>query len=424
MKLDEVVAGLGLTGSAELLEVEWESSQQSMPADQLFFLAPEFVAEACQAIPLPAEASEAAIATSRRIASNPALEALAWHFYHCFFHCTKATYSWNNLSDWPSVETLAQTLQGEAAMFYPLVLFSGFPQMQVIHQAHAVPPEIVRDTLSSIRVRMEAYHKRHNTWGLDGCRDGFLMNHLHGELYRLSRLQFQFGSFGYRLRAFRHRVSGQVLALAEDGVRYRADGQLPRSDRDAVEGWSSQLLLTDTAIVGNPILPTGSAVQKQVQLPAMEWHQVLAPGDPVLNIHIPGGSPMACDLCGVSFRTALEFFPRHFPERPFVAICCGTWLLDAQLEELLPPTSNLVRFQQEVYLFPIVLDELHLVKSVFGCVPEDLTQAPRDTTLQRVLLDRLLAGEQFSPRGGGCFLLPDDVDWGAQVYRRNSVFRD
>ena len=62
MKLKEVIAELDLGGKVELLALEWESSQQTMPAGDLFFLAPEFVEEACRAVYLPTEIAGLAVA--------------------------------------------------------------------------------------------------------------------------------------------------------------------------------------------------------------------------------------------------------------------------------------------------------------------------------------------------------------------------
>jgi len=384
VKLKEVAAQLGLKKGAELLELEWESSQNSMPPEGPPFLAPEFVTDACRALYLPQEVTQKALAASRRIAAHPALRALVWHCHYCLLRCPN--YLLRKVRDWPSLEVM---LQDDAGMFYFLVLLSAVPQMQAIHRAHAVPPDIVRDTLLSLKSAMGGYRKEHGTWGVTGHNVGWLSNHLRGILYRLGRLHFQFGSFHYKLRAFRHSTLGAVVALSEEGVRYRSDGQICRADDDTSEAWSSELITTDDEITGNPILPTGAAVQKKVTLAAAQWRQVLAPGDPVLNIHIPGGGPMDHDLCGQSFRTALDFFPRHFPERPFVAFCCSSWILNTCLEELLPPTSNLVRFQQEVYIFPTQLDEQGILKVALGGVPEDLSKAPRDTTLQRAVLDTM-----------------------------------
>ena len=45
-------------------------------------------------------------------------------------------------------------------------------------------------------------------------------------------------------------------------------------------------------------------------------------------------------------------------------------------------------------------------------------KSSQDTALQRALLDRLAAGQHDDTRAGACFLFPDDLDWGQQVYLR------
>ena len=79
----------------------------------------------------------------------------------------------------------------------------------------------------------------------------------------------------------------------------------------------------------------------------------------------------------------------------------------------------MVRFQREFYLIPIGLDGQGLLRSVFGDPPpQDLMALPRDTALRRAIADFVSAGKRLTPRAGGCFLLPEDLDWGAEVYRR------
>jgi hypothetical protein len=164
--------------------------------------------------------------------------------------------------------------------------------------------------------------------------------------------------------------------------------------------------------------PVGHAVRRQVRLRRDEWRQVLAPGDPVLHVHIPAGSAMDFDRCGRSYAAALEFFPRHFPDRPFVGFACSSWLLDPQLQRLLPAASNIARLQREVYLLPGSSSGANTLGRVFGAVPDDLARAPRDTTLQRAILDHLQAGGHLS--SGKCFLLREDLRWASQVYRRQA----
>ena len=83
------------------------------------------------------------------------------------------------------------------------------------------------------------------------------------------------------------------------------------------------------------------------------WEAVLKPGDQTLEFHIPGGEPLDQAACGESFRRSLKFFAKYFPEITPRAIYVGTWLLDPQLREMLPAMSNLVRFQREMYLYPV-----------------------------------------------------------------------
>lgn len=415
MQLEDVVNRLGLEESAALLSREWECSQRAMPQGELPFLADEHTAWACQEAYLPKEIAQVATPFGRRIASCSALSALAWHFHHCLVLST--SYSREDMFRWPSLEG---ALQDDAGTFYLLVLLSGLPHMQAIHRAHAVPADVVRDTVLDVKLWLEVQRRQHphSPWGLTPYNVGWLANHIRGEIYRLVRLQFQFATFGYPLRAFRHLGARTVVAIAEKGVRFQANGGRDASQPDEPGAWTSRLVATDEAIIANPILPTGRALAQEVRLLASEWEQVLAPGQPALNLHIPAGGPLDHRLCGESFQRAMEFFPRHFPERPFDVFCCGSWLLNAQIEQFLPASSNIVRFQREFYLFPIPLDSRYLLSRVFGEVPDNIAVAPRKTGFQRALAEFLHGGGRLQPSGGGCFLLPEDLDWGAQVYRR------
>jgi len=131
---------------------------------------------------------------------------------------------------------------------------------------------------------------------------------------------------------------------------------------------------------------------------------------------------MGYDECGESIRRALEFFPRHYPDRPFVGFACGSWILDNQFETLLPATSNLVRFQKEVYLYPLRDDGHSVVRTVFGfgMTAADLPRFARRTGMQRAFAAHLESGGHF--HAGGCFLLKDDVDWGSAFYRSRWPF--
>jgi hypothetical protein len=160
----------------------------------------------------------------------------------------------------------------------------------------------------------------------------------------------------------------------------------------------------------------GHALRRDVTLSWGAWDRVLSPGDPVLEAHIPEGEPMTPESCGDSLRQALEFFPAHFPERRFLGFGCQSWLLNPELAQLLPPTSNLTRFQREVYLYPIPSGGRDGAIFIFGEDNPDPLTAPRDTTLRRALLDHAAAGGRW--RTSGMFLLTQDVEhYGTECYR-------
>jgi len=419
MDLRTVARRLKLSADdVKALKLGWASSQRRMPKDGIPFLSAGFVAGACREIGLSEEAAEMAATACSRIAGNDAVEAFFWY-------CHKSLYGdrqhWHDDDrSWPS---LSKALGDDARMFNLLVLLSGVPRMREWNQAHSVPSEVVRETLSDIVGGLEWRRHRDSGRGL-GLRIhdvAWFANFVRGDLYRLGRLQFQFGSFYCRVRVFRH-SSGAVLALCDEGVHFdQSNLRVSHHHRNDSGVWATELTIEDEHITGHPVLPAGQVLARKVSLPTAEWRQVLAHDDPALNIHMPGGRPLAHDECGESFRRAIEFFPRHFPERPFVGFCCESWLLDGQLEDLLPPTSNMVRFQRDVYLVPAVMDNHELLRTVFHGPLEDLANAPRETSLQRAIVERLERGEKLIPRAGGCFLLPEDLNWGAEVYRRQEL---
>lgn len=419
MKLESVTRELGLESGTKVLETEWERSQVELPNGGLFFLGPEFVAKACREAGVADRVEQATVAAGKRINSQPVASALAWHFHYCLFRA--AEYPRDLIHEWPSLD---DALDGDGRMLYLLVLLSGLPELERFNEAHAVPKEVARETLSDIDRWLggEEDEPLQPPWGITPHAIGWLINHLKGELYRLGRLQFQFGTSHYEIVAFRNRSSRAVLALSGEGIRYREDGgRVTEGVESGAGAWTARLIVTDQQITGTPILPEGRAHREEVTLNTAEWERVLAPEMPAVYIHMPAGGPMGYEECGESLRRALEFFPRHFPDRPFDAFTCGSWLLDSELQDLLPATSNIVRFQREFYLLPIGLQPRYLYRRIFGSETLDPETAPRDTALRRAVLDIVSSGGTLRPTGGGCFLLPEDFDWGAQVYLRKGL---
>jgi hypothetical protein len=117
-------------------------------------------------------------------------------------------------------------------------------------------------------------------------------------------------------------------------------------------------------------------------------------GDWVLGIHIPETGPLTPEAVDDSLRQAKAFFARYFPDKPVRAGTCVSWLLDPYLLDHLPPESNTARFGRRFALSGELTDQQgDAVYFVFRTRDlEHLDELPRDTALQRLVLDRIAAG--------------------------------
>lgn len=73
----------------------------------------------------------------------------------------------------------------------------------------------------------------------------------------------------------------------------------------------------------------------------------LREGDPIIEVHIPQGTPLDMDQVHASYLLAKPFFAKYFPEYNYKHYVCGSWLLDHHFKDFLKPTSNILRFASE-----------------------------------------------------------------------------
>ncbi len=133
-------------------------------------------------------------------------------------------------------------------------------------------------------------------------------------------------------------------------------------------------------------------------------------GDPVLAVHIPGFmGPFTPEDCDASFALAREFFARHFPDERYEIGVCHSWLLDPQLADYLPPSSNIIQFQRRFR--PIYTPDANnrtTLEFVFRTPDRPLYQLPQNTTLERAVVQHIRSGRSW--HGGMCWL-PLDIQF-------------
>lgn len=404
----------------------WPRSQADFPAEGgkgVFFLHEGFVRAAAGEVGLDARDAQLAVETARRIAADEALARLAWHARYLAFVAPEEERS--ALRSFPGE---MGALGKDTGLFYLVILLAGIDLWRRNAARRSLPRDVAADTLSDIRVKLNEYERWYGVRGLQPGSFAFLLRHVHGSLFQLGRLQFEMGPFRGSVHVWRRRRDGRVLALAADGTWYSRDGRLvvpPPRDEDraeleeAAQVWQARLERREGCVVGHPVHPRGEALAGRCRLSLAEWEEVLAPGDPVLHLHIPSGAPLDPEQCTESLCRAEAFFPRHVPEFPFRAYSLGTWFLDAQLEGVLPPTANIVRFSRRFYRFPAPSSPDAALRFVFGPNrPADPAALPQRTTLERRLVEHLVQGKAW--HAGRGFILQGDAG-DSNHYRRLGI---
>jgi hypothetical protein len=237
--------------------------------------------------------------------------------------------------------SLTASADPASSYFYVYVYLCVLPDVRRYHREHGIDDDVSWRTLGDLG-RNIAIHRI--THGTDGFSDpGWLSLHFTGSIYHLGRLQFQ-----------RARLGGRTA----EAVRTAPDTPIP----DAVRG------------------------------------------EPALSVHIPRfWGPMTPQSCDEAFAAARTFFPAHFPDERYRVATCHSWLLDDQLREYLPETSNILAFGRRFHpAYTPPDDDRSTLLFVFGDPTVPLADLPRTTRLERAIIDHLQAGRHW--HGGACWL--------------------
>jgi hypothetical protein len=113
--------------------------------------------------------------------------------------------------------------------------------------------------------------------------------------------------------------------------------------------------------------------------------------DGALGVHIQEGADLDPASCDDAFARARDVFAGQGYDR-FV---CSSWLLDDQVAEYLPATSNIVRFQRRFTPTGARPGDRDILKFVFGRLDGSRASLPRTTRLERAVLDHLDAGRHW-----------------------------
>ncbi|MBV2366295.1 acyltransferase domain-containing protein [Streptomonospora nanhaiensis] len=129
-----------------------------------------------------------------------------------------------------------------------------------------------------------------------------------------------------------------------------------------------------------------------------EW----AWGAPVLRLHIPVQGPLDPGRVGESLGRARGFFAERFGV-DYPLATCSSWLLDPQLAEYLPESSNIVAFQRRFTLVEEdreVVGDSDVFRFVFWRPGVEVDAVPQRTRLERAVVAHLRSGRHWRVRTG------------------------
>ncbi|MET8147791.1 acyltransferase domain-containing protein [Actinoplanes sp. NPDC049668] len=206
--------------------------------------------------------------------------------------------------------------------------------------------------------------------------------------------------------AWRHLYVYAYLALIDVVTEYHRDHGIADAVSWATLADLGRNLAIDRRMHGEgwPVMQSWLTLHARgglYELGRLQHHR----GDTAISLHIPDSGPLTPEAVDASLDEARAFFPRHFPDEPYTAFTCGSWLLDPQLLRYLPCDSNIARFQRrfelEPYEEPEGLDaDVEMLRFVFRTLSTPLDQLPRRTALQRATIDHLKAGGHWHWRRG------------------------
>lgn len=282
---------------------------------------------------------------------------------------------------------LCQTL-GESAGMYPvLILISRVGWLREQYERLGIDMQILRDTLSDIPLWINNCQAHTGRMGLQEYT--WLTNHLRMRLFRLGRLEYIYTQSRVPAWFYRHRSDGKVMALAQDGIRFDASGELTESS----QAFRAILACDSHQVTGHPVDSLGLIQAQSVVLDLAKWDLALAPGDPVLDVHIPEGPPMLPNNITASLAYAPVFYQEKLGIADARAFTCGSWLMAPALGQI-APESNLAAFQALFRVVPYTVRDNQVFERVYGRALNRWEDMPMKTRLQRGIRDWYLAGRK------------------------------
>lgn len=245
-------------------------------------------------------------------------------------------------------------------------------------------------------------------------------------IFLLDRFFFIPYRFGDPLTMFRNKETKRVKGLRHEGEEFRRDGQINGVNGvfDKEGAYFTNWKETKEAVTANPVNPMGFVESEEITLSKSQWEEVLGTGDNLLAVHVPSGEGYNPIRLHNSLTMALAFFDRYFPELHIKGFWSESWLYDPRLSLILKEeSSNIIKVQRQMYLYPMKEGDGMLRYEVFGDWKAEPEKIEPKTSLQKAAAAYISTGGRFHTTAmlilreeAGClegypYITQEDVDY-------------
>lgn len=272
-------------------------------------------------------------------------------------------------------------------------------------RSRGVPEAVIADTLDEYDYCIALCQSRLGRPCFLRNRLNWMCRVIHGSLIHIGRLKYDLpGAYMTGFRVYRNRA-GELTILANNLEIHHSGRVLGSAGCADPEGsFLAELQETEATVTGHPFVD-GLVEREKTVLQKTDWELCLSESDPVLRIHIPPGGGFDRQTLEDTYQRTREVMAACYPDKPFKAFYCSSWLLSLDLREILKPESNILAFQRDFTPIPLRGGDGTTFSFVFGdstITPEMVPNLPENTSLQRAVKKRYLDGN-YIRQGAGFF---------------------
>ena len=267
-----------------------------------------------------------------------------------------------------------------------------------------VPEDVITSSIREYDFCVELCIKNLGRPAFTVDRLAWISRVISNELIRIGRFKYEMPCKRLDgIKVYKNK-SGDLAVLAYNTNIHTSGRILGTAGLDDSGSFRAEISESDTEITGYPVLD-GLVSQRSVTLKKSEWELCLSPEDDLIPVHIPPDEGFDHDVCEASYARAREIFDTCFPDKPYKAFHCRTWLLSIDLKKVLKPSSNILDFQNKYTLYPTISKGILIFGNVFpgqGGI-ENLENLTENTSLQREVKKLYLDGGYIHEYSGFFF---------------------